>query len=247
MKKLFLFCIFLLIGCSGKSNLSISELSKQLDQLELNKIDIEKALVGITQDFEEKELIDISDEMSKYVDFSKIKQSVFYKNDELFLFIYESTDESIKKGISQYFDDVLSNPVEPSLRESIVNRIEYQYEDFYIYVAGPKQKRILEKILETKVLLFHHTTKLSDDISSVKFGVELKNDIIAWSTKLDEEFGYIVLSNANEEVQKSLDEYFEKNKDKLAGSLLKTTKDDIVIYVVSEDNNKVLKIIDKVQ
>ena len=38
MKKLFLFCIFLLIGCSGKSNLSISELSKQLDQLELNKI-----------------------------------------------------------------------------------------------------------------------------------------------------------------------------------------------------------------
>ena len=82
MKKLFLFCIFLLIGCSGKSNLSISELSKQLDQLELNKIDIEKALVGIIQDFEEKELIDISDEMSKYVDFSKIKQSVFYKNDE---------------------------------------------------------------------------------------------------------------------------------------------------------------------
>ena len=95
--------------------------------------------------------------------------------------------------------------------------------------------------------MFHHTTKLSDDISSVKFGVELKNDIIAWSTKLDEEFGYIVLSNANEEVQKSLDEYFEKNKDKLAGSLLKTTKDDIVIYVVSEDNNKALKIIDKVQ
>lgn len=245
MKKLFLFCIFLLIGCSDKSNLSISELSKQLDKLELNKIDIEKALVGITQDFEEKELTDVSDEMSKYIDFSKIKQSVFYKNEELFLFIYESTDENIKKGVSQYFDDILSNPVDPSLRESIVNRIEYQYEDFYIYIAGPKQERILEKILETKVLLFHHTAKLSDDISSVKFGVELKNDIIAWSTKLDEEFGYIVLSNAKEEVQKSLDEYFEKNKDKLVGSLLKTTKDDIVIYVVSEDNNKVLKTIDK--
>lgn len=247
MKKLFLFCLLLLIGCSKTVDLSISELSKQFDQLELNRIDMEKALVEIIQDFEQKELTDISGEIQKYVDFSKIKQSVFYKNEELFIFIYESNDETIKKGISHYFDDILSKSVEPSLRESIVNRVEYEYEDFYIYVAGPKQERILEKILETKVLLFHHTTKLSDDISSTKFGVELKNDIVAWSTKLNEEFGYIILSNPDEETEKGLDEYFEKNKDKLNGSLLKTSKNDIILYVVSEDNNQILKTINEFQ
>ena len=247
MKKLFLFCLLLLVGCNKAMDLSVSELSNRFDKLELNKIDIEKALVGITQDFEQKELTDISEEMKKYVDFSKIKQSVFYKNEELFVFIYESKEESIKKGINQYFDDILSESIEPSLRESIVNRMEYQYEDFYIYVAGPKQERILEKILETKTLLFHNTIKLSDDISSVKFGVNLTNDIVAWSTKLNEEFGYIVLSNPDDEIEKDLDEYFEKNKDKLNGSLLKMSKNDIVLYVVSEDNNQILKIINEFQ
>ena len=50
-------------------------------------------------------------------------------------------------------------------------------------------------------------------------------------------------ANPTNEIEQRLDEYFKDNN-KLNGSLLKLTKNGKLIYVVSQDNNKILEIIE---
>ena len=53
--------IFLLVGCNEqKENLNIYELSKEIDQIEANSINIEKAIVKIGNEVLEDELIDVN-------------------------------------------------------------------------------------------------------------------------------------------------------------------------------------------
>ena len=245
MKKLFLFLIFLLVGCNEqKENLNIYELSKEIDQIESNSINIEKAIVKIGNEVFEDELIDVSSDISKLVDLSKLKQYIFYQNEENYIFIYETQDTNISNVMKSYFEDTLKKQITPSLREQIVNRIEYKYEDFYIYIVSSNKNKILEKILETKVLLFDNTSSIKDDSIEEKFGVILENAVVRWSTKLNQQYGYILINNPTIEIEKKLDDYFINNKNELIGSLLKFNKENKLIYVVSQDNNKVLEIIE---
>lgn len=245
MKKLFLFLIFLLVGCNEqKENLNIYELSKEMDQIESNSINIEKAIVKVGNEVLEDELIDVSSDISKLIDLSKLKQYIFYQNEENYVFIYETEDTNISNVMKSYFEDTLKKQITPSLREQIVNRIEYKYEDFYIYIVSNNKNKILEKILETKVLLFDNTSSIKDDAIEEKFGVKLENAVVRWSTKLNQQYGYILINNPAIEIEKKLDDYFVNNKNDLTGSLLKLNKDNNLIYVVSQDNNKVLEIIE---
>ena len=245
MKKLFLFCLLLLIGCKQQiKELNIYELSKKIDQIETNSLNIEKAIVGISNEMMDDELIDVSSDISKIMDLTKLKQYVFYQNDENYIFIYETEDHTISNVMTSYFEDTLKKQITASLREKIVNRIEYKYEDFYIYIVSSKQNKILEKILETKVLLFDNTASISGDAIEEKFGIKIENAIVKWSTKLDQEQGYILIENSTDEIEKKCDEYFNRKQNELTGSVLKLRKDNNLIYVVSQDNNKVLEIIE---
>ena len=78
------------------------------------------------------------------------------------------------------------------------------YEDFYIYIVGDNSNKILEKILETKNKLFENTTSLSDDTIKEKFGFEIKDCIVKFSTKLNSEIGYILISNATPEIEEKV-------------------------------------------
>lgn len=245
MKKLFLFCLLLLVGCKQQEKeFNIYELSKKMDEIETNSLNIEKAIVGISEEMMDDELIDVSSDISKILDLTKLKQYVFYQNDENYIFIYETEDSTISNVMTSYFEDTLKKQITATLREKIVNRIEYQYEDFYIYIASGKQNQILKKILETKVLLFHNTTSLSQDAVEEKFGIKIDNAIVKWSTKLGQEQGYLLIENPTSDIEEKCDNYFNNNQNKLIGSLLKLRKGNDLIYVVSQDNNKVLQIIE---
>ena len=245
MKKLFLFCMLLFIGCTNQEikEINIYELSKEIDKIESNSINIEQSVVKIENEIINDELIDVSSDISKLVDLSKLKQYIFYQKDETFIFIYETKDSNISNIMTSYFEDTLKKQITASLREKIVNRIEYQYEDFYIYIVGDNKNKILEKILETKKLLFDNTAILSEDSIKEKFGIKIDDSIVKWSTKLSDEYGYILIDNPTNEIEQRLDEYFKDNN-KLNGSLLKLTKNGKLIYVVSQDNNKILEIIE---
>ena len=60
------------------------------------------------------------------------------------------------------------------------------------------------------------------------------------SNKLDSDFGYIVISDITNEVENKLDNYYKDNP-----NLLKIKRDNVTVYSISNDNEKVKETIDK--
>lgn len=245
MKKLFLFLFFLLVGCSeAEKPISIYDLSTKIDEIELNTLNIEESVATVEREILEDELIDVSSDIAKIIDLNQLKQYVFYQSEETYIFIYETNDYKISNIINNYFDDLATKQITISLREKLKERVEYKYEDFYIYIVGDNSNKILERILDTKNKLFENTILLSDDAIKEKFGFEIKDSVVKFSTKLNNEIGYILIPNATSEIEEKLDNYYNAKTDNLSKNKLKYNKGNNLIYVVSYDNNKVLKILE---
>ena len=239
MKKIFLFLCFLLVGCMNKNNINISELSKEISKIETNNIDIEESIVNIENNIFKKELKDIRSDLSKYINLDELEEYAFYNEEDTYVFIIK-TNIDIKNNINKYFNDLLDENSSANLKEKISNRTEYKYGDYYIYIVSDNNKQILDKIIETKHKLFDNTTNLSNDAIIEKYGLEIDNSIFVMSTKLNTDFGYIVISNIDNETENKLDNYYKDNK-----NLLKIKRDNITVYSISEDNNKVKETVDK--
>lgn len=239
MKKIFLFLYFLLVGCMNKNSINISELSKEISKIETNNIDIEESIVNIENNIFKKELKDIRSDLSKYINLDELEEYAFYNEEDTYVFIIK-TNIDIKNNINKYFNDLLDENSSANLKEKISNRTEYKYGDYYIYIVSDNNKPILDKIIETKHKLFDNTTNLSNDAIIEKYGLEIDNSIFVMSTKLNTDFGYIVISNIDNETENKLDNYYKDNK-----NLLKIKRDNITVYSISEDNNKVKKTVDK--
>ena len=60
------------------------------------------------------------------------------------------------------------------------------------------------------------------------------------SNKLDSDFGYIIVSDITNEVENKLDNYYKDNK-----NIVKIKRDNITVYSISNDNEKVKETINK--
>ncbi len=239
MKKIFLFLCFLLVGCGVKNKININELSEEISKIETNNIDIEESIVNIENNIFKKELKDIRNDLNKYLDLKNLEEYAFYNDEDTYVFIIK-TNIDIKNNINNYFNDLLDENASANLKEKISNRTEYKYGDYYIYIVSDNNKEILDKIIETKHKLFDNAINLGNDAIIEKYGIEIDNRIVVMSNKLDNDFGYIVISDITNEVENKLDNYYKGNQ-----NLLKIKRDNVTVYSISNDNNKVKETVDK--
>lgn len=239
MKKIFLFLCFLLVGCGVKNKININELSEEISKIETNNIDIEESIVNIENNIFKKELKDIRNDLNKYLDLKNLEEYAFYNDEDTYVFIIK-TNIDIKNNINNYFNDLLDENASATLKEKISNRTEYKYGDYYIYIVSDNNKEILDKIIETKHKLFDNAINLGNDAIIEKYGIEIDNRIVVMSNKLDNDFGYIVISDITNEVENKLDNYYKGNQ-----NLLKIKRDNVTVYSISNDNNKVKETVDK--
>ena len=239
MKKIFLFFCFLLVGCGVKNKININELSEEISKIETNNIDIEESIVNIENNIFKKELKDIRKDLNKYLDLKNLEEYAFYNDEDTYVFIIK-TNIDIKNNINNYFNDLLDENASANLKEKISNRTEYKYGDYYIYIVSDNNKEILDKIIETKRKLFDNAINLGNDAIIEKYGIEIDNRIVVMSNKLDSDFGYIVISDITNEVENKLDNYYKDNQ-----NLLKIKRDNVTVYSISNDNNKVKETVDK--
>lgn len=239
MKKIFLFLCFLLVGCGVKNKININELSEEISKIETNNIDIEESIVNIENNIFKKELKDIRNDLNKYLDLKNLEEYAFYNEEDTYVFIIK-TNVDIKNSINNYFNDLLDENASANLKEKISNRIEYKYDNYYIYIVSDNNKEILDKIIETKHKLFDNCINLGNDAIIEKYGIEIDNRMVVMSNKLDSDFGYIVISDITNEVENKLDNYYKDNP-----NLLKIKRDNVTVYSISNDNEKVKETIDK--
>lgn len=239
MKKIFLFLCFLLVGCGVKNKININELSEEISKIETNNIDIEESIVNIENNIFKKELKDIRNNLNKYLDLKNLEEYAFYNEEDTYIFIIK-TNVDIKNSINNYFNDLLDENASANLKEKISNRIEYKYDNYYIYIVSDNNKEILDKIIETKHKLFDNCINLGNDAIIEKYGIEIDNRMVVMSNKLDSDFGYIVISDITNEVENKLDNYYKDNP-----NLLKIKRDNVTVYSISNDNEKVKETIDK--
>lgn len=239
MKKIFLFFCFLLVGCGNKNIIDINRLSEEISKIETNNIDIEESIVNIENNIFKKELKDISDDLSKYINLKELEEYAFYNNEDTYVFIIK-TNIDIKDNINNYFINLIDTNTSAKLKEKIINRTEYKYGDYYIYIVSDNNEDILDKIIETKHKLFDNIINLSNEAIIEKYGLEIDNRIVVMSNKLDSDFGYIIVSDITNEVENKLDNYYKDNK-----NIVKIKRDNITVYSISNDNEKVKETINK--
>ena len=230
---------FLLVGCGVKNKININELSEEISKIETNNIDIEESIVNIENNIFKKELKDIRNDLNKYLDLKNLEEYAFYNDEDTYVFIIK-TNVDIKNSINNYFNDLLDENASANLKEKISNRTEYKYGDYYIYIVSDNNKEILDKIIETKHKLFDNCINLGNDAIIEKYGIEIDNRMVVMSNKLDSDFGYIVISDITNEVENKLDNYYKDNP-----NLLKIKRDNVTVYSISNDNEKVKETIDK--
>ena len=230
MKKIFLFFCFLLVGCGNKNIIDINRLSEEISKIETNNIDIEESIVNVENNIFKKELKDISDDLSKYINLKELEEYAFYNNEDTYVFIIK-TNIDIKDNINNYFINLIDTNTSANLKEKIINRTEYKYGDYYIYIVSDNNEDILDKIIETKHKLFDNTINLSNEAIIEKYGLEIDNRIVVMSNKLDSDFGYIIVSDITNEVENKLDNYYKDNK-----NIVKIKRDNITVYSISNDN-----------
>lgn len=230
MKKIFLFFILLLVGCN-KYDINIGKISKELNKIETNNINIEKSIVNIENDILKKELKDISNEMNKYINLKNIENYAIYEGEKTYIFIIK-TNIDIKQNINNFFNDLLKNDITADLKEKIINKMEYKYEDYYIYIVSENNKEILDKIIETKHKLFDNTVTLNNNEIINKYGFDLDNSIVVMSTKLDSEYGYIIIKDIDNDTENKLDNYYKNNQ-----NLTKIKNKNITVYSISNNND----------
>ena len=239
MKKIFLFFCLLLVGCGLKNSIDINQLSEEISKIETNNIDIEEAIVNVENNIFKSELKDISSDLSKYLDLRKLEEYAFYNYEDTYVFIIK-TNIDIKDNINNYFNNLINSDTSANKKEKILNRIEYKYGDYFIYIVSDNNKEILDKIIETKHKLFDNCINLSNDAIIEKYGLEIDNRIVVMSNKLDNDFGYIIVKDIDNEVENKLDSYYKDNQ-----NLLKIKKDNVTIYSISNDNDKVKETVEK--
>lgn len=239
MKKIFLFLCLLLVGCGNKNNIDINILSEEISKIETDNIDIEESIVNIENTILNTELKDITDNLSKYINLKELEEYAFYNEEDTYIFIIK-TKIDIKNNINNYFNNLISSDTSANKKEKILNRIEYKYGDYYIYIVSDNNKEILDKIIETKHKLFDNCINLGSEAIIEKYGIEIDNRIVVMSNKLDSDFGYIIVKDIDNETENKLNSYYKDNQ-----NLIKIKKDDITVYSISNDNDKVKETVNK--
>lgn len=233
MKKLFLFFIFLLVGCSSNKNIDINKLSSKLDEIEVDTLNIDKSLNYIERVILKKDLNEI--DMSSFINLKNLEEYYFYASEDNYIFIVKSSFDPTN-DINKYFSKVEEDNKKVDLTEKLNDKIEYRYSDYYIYIVSNFKNEILTSILDNKNMLFDNMYTLNSDEVMNKYGIYINNSIVKVKTKFDSNYEYIIVNNPTSEEESVLDKYYSSD--------LKIKNKNILIYT-KPNNNKIKNIIEE--
>lgn len=262
MKKLIIILLIILCtGCFSKKQDKFNYIIKDIESLETSKLDVEESLDNFERNLLYEDLKDIKEEVFEIVNEDNLEEYYFKKLDKDNLTVImiasakEDKKEEVKKEIDSYFEKIYSE--ENSKNQNLIKeRIEYEYENYLIFVASNNKKDILDDILTTKEKVFENTITLDDEAIKEKFNIstkKLKKYKFKISANLENINDYIIIEGEDlEEAKEKIDTYYDKLKSEVKEEqqiiieerLIKEI-DNYLIVIVTNNNEKVLKEIEK--
>lgn len=261
-------CFLLSCGCGKpKKELDFKKINSELQDLSLEQLDYTQLAYELIEDLDEFEILN-ADEIAVQTGITKdMYQNVMMckskEEKEIYIVVEpkENQKETIEQKIKQYWDSKIKENIDEETKKRLEKRLEQEYGTHLIYLAGTETNRKLEKIKETKEKIFSNMIVLEKNDVETNLKISL-NDIesytFAVTDKMDTVTQFLIIRPKKEkssEIKQKIHNYFEelennwKEKNEKQYNLLKnrleTELDEYLIYLVSKDNKKALKIIEQ--
>lgn len=254
VKLLCLLAMFICVGCTNKGELNLNEIEERIDNLKGDTIDIQSIYpeefdiygeLEFIYDFDFKEKIGLDPELIE-LDYKA------FCNEELkeLLIVVKPKDgelEQVKSQLKTFTDKY--------------EALCFEEEGLLIYIASKDNAKVLEKIKECKTPIFGSLETIRIEDLQERFGINSENiDEILMKTPLMlvDSNTYIIVKpkrGKDNDVKKEFDNYMKSVEDQwsmylpdqyeLVKSRIETRIGDYLIYIVSNDNDRVLSEIKK--
>lgn len=269
-KIIVLICCFLISGCGKqKKELDFDKINSELQSLTLEQLDYKQLAYELIEDLGKFQILN-PEEIEVQIGIKKdMYQNAMMceskEENEIYIVIEpkENQKEMVQQKLEQYWNYKLKEETDEKKIKQIEKRLEQEYGKHLIYIVGKESNKKLDKIKETKEKIFSNMISLEKtDIETIlKISVnEIETYSFAVTDKMDSVIQYLIIKpkkGKKSEIKQKTHNYFEelentwKEKDNKQYQLLKdrleSENDDYLIYLVSKDNKKVSKTIEKYQ
>ncbi len=235
----------------------IVEISMITNNLEYGEDPIYKDMIPI-YDYDFEKTFQIERELYEE-GIASIKENE--KDPTMYLLIVpkKETKEEVKKAIDRYFDQLEKQDWDKEAKSLIKNRKELEVDGILVYLINSNGKEAEKIVRDSKVPLFSMIMNLTDDNLESMVGInkELLEEYVVYipmaivNTNL-----YMVLKPKEgkiDEVKKQVETYIESlektfetylpDQYQIIKNRKETTYGDYLIYIASEDNERVLRTI----
>lgn len=265
MKKIIVCFTFLILltGCgTKKKELDLDHMKRELTSITLDEVDYENLAQLLEEDLSEFTIYD-TEEIESILGLTKnmythILFMTSNQTPQTYIVVEPvlSYQDQVEDQITSYWSNRYQNELSEATKQIYQNRLEQQYGNHFIYIAGNQTIKKLDIIKENKKKLFPDMIVLEkEDLENLGIHMsDVTSYLFAITDKLDtvEQF-LIIETKKEEEVKNVIHNYFEdleekwKTKDELVYQLLKNRKEtklgNYLIYLVSQDNESAYQII----
>ena len=271
MKKIIisLSSIIFILGCSlNKPVVNLNNIEEKIDHIQLDELDLNEIVHSIEkEDFYDKMEYKKDEELKLIgLDVNEINDYIYRKSTTdsdkygfyIILKINDTYKEKAKEIMNNYFTNLINEELDSDKLYLLLNKIEFEYNDYLIYIVGNKNNTILDKIIENKKKVFTNLIKINEvklkDLNIVN-GENLEKYLMKISSNINNSDLYFIVKPKKDkklEVEESINKYFNKLEEKFKNNETELNKiknktitntNDYLIYIISSDNEKVLKTI----
>ena len=239
-------------------NINLENVSEEIDQLKTlsfeisntsNVIEESKAYKSELKEYYEYDFSTFGLQRSWLDEFK-----IFYneKNKQLF-FVLKPTNDN---------NDNVTGAIEKFLKTNKINTTKEEYDGYIFYINSSDDKKVVSKIKQSQIKVFDILQELNKDEIKEKYGIEsslykeykVKTAMIVKSDVTEYLLFYPKNHTAAKEIEKLMDEYYEKREEKWANNeenlnLIKNrytgNYNGYLVYIVSKDNDLVLQLLKK--
>ncbi len=271
MKKIIisLSSIIFILGCSlNKPVVNLNNIEEKIDHIQLDELDLNEIVHSIEkEDFYDKMEYKKDEELKLIgLDVNEINDYIYRKSTTdsdkygfyIILKVNDTYKEKAKEIMNNYFTNLINEELDSDKLYLLLNKIEFEYNDYLIYIVGNKNNTILDKIIENKKKVFTNLIKINEvklkDLNIVN-GENLEKYLMKISSNINNSDLYFIVKPKKDkklEVEESINKYFNKLEEKFKNNETELNKiknktitntNDYLIYIISSDNEKVLKTI----
>lgn len=271
MKKIIisLSSIIFILGCSlNKPVVNLNNIEEKIDHIQLDELDLNEIVHSIEkEDFYDKMEYKKDEELKLIgLDVNEINDYIYRKSTTdsdkygfyIILKVNDTYKEKAKEIMNNYFTNLINEELDSDKLYLLLNKIEFEYNDYLIYIVGNQNNTILDKIIENKKKVFTNLIKINEvklkDLNIVN-GENLEKYLMKISSNINNSDLYFIVKpkkGKKLEVEESINKYFNKLEEKFKNNETELNKiknktiantNDYLIYIISSDNEKVLKTI----